>query len=618
MATLATLIVKLAADIGGFSAEMEKAELKAVRAAERIGRTWKRTGDQLANVGSRLTATLTAPIVAGAALSIKAASDEAESWNKVSVVFGDNAEAIKNWAKDSSTSLGVSRNAAYQAAGSFGNLFTTAGVVPDAVLNMSTSLVKLSGDLASFNNADPTDVMQSIQSALVGQIEPMRKYGVMLTQNSIAAKALELGLTDADGAMSDAAKMQAIYAIIMEQTKTAQGDFINTSDGLANQMRILRADIENTASSIGVMLLPYALQLLSWVREAVAWFTALDPSIQKNILIVLGLVAVLGPLLVIIGSVVSAIGTLIPIVQAVGTALAGVSLTALWPIALVIAALALLYFAWTNNWFGIRDKTQAVIDYLKGLIDGGMQFINDLTSGKLGWMSERWKATMDSIQMIIGNGLAIWSHIKQAWMNLMRGNWYMFGKEMHLIWKAIMRILEEMLGTSWENLKAVFSHALAKILDYFKNVDWAEVGMNILKGIGKGLLGALPMLISIVMKVGGAMMEAIKGYMSIRSPSKRMEMEVGWQMAAGTALGWSRGIGTLMPASMDGLSGSAVLPSFSGLSGVAAETGRGGGGGVQIVVPIDYRPFVSTADEREARNRLAPIIIDVVREYFNR
>src|SRR5512135_3835954 len=125
---------------------MEKAELKAVRAAERTGRAWQRTGDQLASVGNRMTTTLTLPIVAGAALSIKAASDENESWNKVTVVFGENADAIKKWAADSATSLGVSRNAAYQAAGSFGNLFVTAGVIPDKVLDMSTSLVKLSGD----------------------------------------------------------------------------------------------------------------------------------------------------------------------------------------------------------------------------------------------------------------------------------------------------------------------------------------------------------------------------------------------------------------------------------------------------------------------------------------
>ena len=58
-------------------------------------------------------------------------------------------------------------------------------------------------------------------------------------------------------------------------------------------------------------------------------------------------------------------------------------------------------------------------------------------------------------------------------------------------------------------------------------------------------------------------------------------------------------------------------PNFAGLTGVSAETVRGGAG-VSIVVPIEYKPFVSTADEREARTRLAPIIIDVIREYLNR
>jgi len=617
LTTLATLIVKLAADIGGFSAEMEKAELKAVRAAERTGRAWQRTGDQLANVGSRMTATLTVPIIGGAVLSVKAASDEAESWNKVTVVFGENADAIKKWASDSATSLGVSRNAAYQASGSFGNLFLTAKVLPDKILDMSTSLVKLSGDLASFHNADPTEVMQSIQSALVGQIEPMRKYGVMLTQDSIAAKALELGLVGANEEMNDAAKMQAIYAIIMEQTKTAQGDFLNTSNGLANQMRILKAEFTDTASSIGVMLLPYALQLLGWVREAVTWFTLLDPSIQRNILIVLGLVAVLGPLLVMIGSIVGAIGTLIPIFTAIGGALAAVSAPVWLTVGLIILALALLYMAWTNNWFGIREKTAAAIDWIKNLIGRGMQWIQDLTSGKLGWLSQLWDNAMNAIATVIENGLAIWRHIKQAWRNAQAGNWYMFGKEMHLIWDAIMRILGTLLGTAWENIKLIFSNALKKIIDYFKTINWGEVGMNILKGIANGMLGNLPMLIATAKKIGPAVLDAIKGFLSIHSPSKRFEMEVGWQMAAGTALGWQRGISRLMPTSLSGITGYAS-PSFAGLDSVAAGAGRGGAGGVSIVVPIEYKPFVSTADEREARTKLAPIIIDVIREYLNR
>ncbi len=616
MATLATLIVKLAADIGGFSAEMEKAELKSVRTAEKIGRAWQRTGDQLANAGSRLTTTLTLPIVAGAALSVKAASDEAESWNKVTVVFGKNADAIKQWASDSATSLGVSRNAAYQAAGSFGNLFVTAGVVPDKVLDMSTSLVKLTGDLASFHNADPTEAMQSIQSALVGQVEPMRKYGVMLSQDAISAKALELGLVGANEEMSDAAKMQAIYAIIMEQTKTAQGDLLNTSNGLANQMRFLTAELEDTASSIGTILMPYALQLLGWVREAVAWFSALDPSIQKNILIVLGLVAVLGPLLVIIGSVVSAIGTLIPIVTAIGTAL-GVVTAPVWiAIGLIIAALVLLYMAWQNNWFGIREKTAAVIEFIKGLIQRGMQFISDLTSGKLGWLSQLWKNAMDAIGSIIEAGLEIWRHLKQAWMNARRGNWYMFGKEMRDIWDVAMRLLANLLSLAWDNIKLIFENVIKKIIDKFKHIDWAQVGRDIINGIINGLLSLTSKIDSTIQKIAKGMVDAVQGFMGIHSPSSLMEMQVGVPMAQGVVVGWEQGLHQF-PVSLGGIPG-LTSPNFAGLTSVAAETVRGGAGGVSIVVPIEYKPFVSTADEREARTRLAPIIIDVIREYLNR
>ena len=87
--------------------------------------------------------------------------------------------------------------------------------------------------------------------------------------------------------LSASAKAQATYALIMEQTKTAQSDFARTSDGLANSMRTAKAQVADLAVQAGTMLLPYALQLVEGIKKLVTWFSNLDPKTMKTILTVM-------------------------------------------------------------------------------------------------------------------------------------------------------------------------------------------------------------------------------------------------------------------------------------------------------------------------------------------
>ncbi len=192
----------------------------------------------------------------------------------------------------------------------------------------------------------------------------------------------------------------------------------------------------------------------------------------------------------------------------------------------------------------------------------------------------------------------------------------MFGKEMRDIWDVAMRLLANLLSLAWDNIKLIFENVIKKILDKFKHIDWAQVGRDIINGIINGLLSLTVKLDSTIQKIAKGMVDAVQGFMGIHSPSSLMEMQVGVPMAQGVVVGWEQGLDQF-PVSLGGIPGF-TSPSFAGLTSVAAETVRGGAGGVSIVVPIEYKPFVSTADEREARTRLAPIIIDVIREYLNR
>jgi hypothetical protein len=191
---------------------------------------------------------------------VKGAVDEAsnlnESISKVNTVFGDSADEINAWAKTASTAFGQSRQQALEATGTFGNLFSALGFGGDAAKDMSIGLVELASDLASFNNISVDEAIIKLRAGIVGETEPLRTLGVNLSAAAVEAYALKNGLAASKDAITESDKVTARYAIIMEQTALAQGDFARTSTGLANSQRILAAQWTDLKATVGTALLP--------------------------------------------------------------------------------------------------------------------------------------------------------------------------------------------------------------------------------------------------------------------------------------------------------------------------------------------------------------------------
>lgn len=188
--------------------------------------------------------------------SITAASDLAETQSKVGVVFGKSGKDIDAWGKGAAQSLGLSQQAAEEAAGSLGNLFTGIGQSQGEAAKMSKSVVTLASDLASFNNIDPTEALDKLRSGLAGESEPLRALGVFLSEAKVKAQAMKMGLGGAHGELTEGEKILARYQIILAETATAQGDFARTSDGLANSERIKNAKLKDSEALLGKRLLP--------------------------------------------------------------------------------------------------------------------------------------------------------------------------------------------------------------------------------------------------------------------------------------------------------------------------------------------------------------------------
>jgi hypothetical protein len=358
MASISELVILLTAKDHA-SAEFQKVSDK-----------FKNVGAQMQKTGAAMSVAITAPFVLFAKDAIEGASSTEESLNKVRVVFGETAGEIEAFAKNAAKNLGMSNQSALEAAGTFGNLFDALGLGGPQATKMSKSILTLAADLASFNNIDPTEALEKLRSGLVGEAEPLRALGVNLNEAAVKAKAMQLGLGAAGRELTDAEKVTARYALIVDQTKNAQGDFARTADGLANSQRTAKAEAADLSAKMGKSLLPLMEEGTKLVRGLMERFMTLSPQVRTGILAFVGLVAVLGPLLIVLGSII----TIAPAVGAAFMLLTG-------PIGLIVLAITLLALVWATNLGDIQGKTQTVIGFLQDLFDGFKLFVLQLWRG---------------------------------------------------------------------------------------------------------------------------------------------------------------------------------------------------------------------------------------------
>jgi hypothetical protein len=201
--------------------------------------------------------------------AIQAASDFNEAVSKNKVVFGAISKEVEIFADKASTALGISETAALNAAGTFAIFGKSAGLAGKDLSDFSLNLVTLASDLASFNNTSVDDAITALGSALRGEAEPLRKYGVLLDDATLKAAATELGIYSGSKALTAQQKVLAAQKVIFDQTGDAQGDFARTSDGLAAQQKILGATFDDIQQKLGKAFLPIFLKVVTYLNDNV-------------------------------------------------------------------------------------------------------------------------------------------------------------------------------------------------------------------------------------------------------------------------------------------------------------------------------------------------------------
>lgn len=269
-----------------------------------LGRTIERQSRNFKVAGAALTAMAVGAAFVGFKF-VQAASDAEEMRSKFNVVFGELADGVAAWAQETATAVNRSQYDFVRWLAALQDTFVPLGYARDQAAEFSKQLVTLAVDVASFNNAVEADVIRDFQSALVGNTETVRKYGIILTEANTKQEIYNQGWADSDDQITDAMKVQARLNIIMAGTSDAQGDAARTAESFANQMRGLQAQVQQLSIALGQQLLPIAKDIVGAIRAMVEWVNQLPEGLVRVSLVVGGLATafglIAGPILLFLG-----------------------------------------------------------------------------------------------------------------------------------------------------------------------------------------------------------------------------------------------------------------------------------------------------------------------------
>ena len=236
----------------------------------------KAVGNVVVNVGKKIWST------------IEKSSDYTETLHLFDVAMGNTEYAYKGtmvsakeYAEIVSDIMGIDTKEWMNNQGIFMTLATGFGVASERASIMSKNLTQLSYDLSSFYNMDVEDAFLKLKSGLAGELEPLRAIGYDLSQAKLEATALELGIDKAVSSMTQAEKAELRYYAIMTQVTETHGDMAETLNQPANQLRVLKAEVNMAAREIGNLFIPALNAILPYAISAAKVIGSLATSIAS-------------------------------------------------------------------------------------------------------------------------------------------------------------------------------------------------------------------------------------------------------------------------------------------------------------------------------------------------
>ena len=370
--------------------------------AGKSAQAWGRFKESFNGTGGLAAVASTGALTLSVNKMIEAARSASEAQALFDQVFQENAEGVREWSTELAQQINRSATELQGQAAQFQQVL--ASMIPDRAQasEMSTTLAGLAQDISAFYDISEGDALAKLRSGLTGETEPLKALGIVLSANAVEAKALQMGLAGTATALTEADKVAARYALIMQLTADAQGAATREASSLSNQQKGLNGALNDAYRALGQNLLPAMTSIVTAIAGIVRAFNELSPETQRFIAYAVALGAALGPLLTTLGLIAMAIP---PITTAIGLLLSPVGLAAAAIAGLVAAGVALY-----QNWdelkarFPVLEQAVAAVgklfDWLRGKVQqvaAAIREVGSLVAEAKNWGTDTVQGAVDGI-----------------------------------------------------------------------------------------------------------------------------------------------------------------------------------------------------------------------------
>ena len=263
--TVDTLLVRIEADLSDVRRGLKNIEKQTQQTQQRVSNSMGKMGTAIKGALGVAAVGIIGRFIAQ---NVRLASSVEEMQAKSSVVFGQFVGDVRKDLEAFGNAVGRSTFELEGMASSVQDTFVPLGFARGEAAKLSTQLTKLAVDVASFNNESDTQTMQAIQSALVGNHEAVRRFGIVITEAELQAELFRMGIRQNAADVDAQTKVQARLNLILAGTTDAHGDAARTADSFANQSKALGAALEELTVTVLTPLLPKLADIMGGFTKA--------------------------------------------------------------------------------------------------------------------------------------------------------------------------------------------------------------------------------------------------------------------------------------------------------------------------------------------------------------
>lgn len=521
MADGGSVIFKFEGDNKG----LEKSTNSATKTLASMGSTALKTAGVItATMGAAFTGVVTA--------SVKARGEIEQQMGGTEAVFGEYAEQVQKMATESFDKMGTSANDYMATINKMGSLMKGSGIDTKKAMDLSSQAMQRAADVASVMGISMESAMESIAGAAKGNFTMMDNLGVAMNATTIEAYALEKGINKTYNTMSNSEKIQLAMEMFLEKSAYAAGNYAKENKTLAGSISTLKASWSNFLAGAGDLgqVVGAATNSVNIIIQTVS---EAIPSIIENLTTYLPQLVETGTTLLnsilagITQNLPALMQTAITIIETIGNwiiqnlpqiLLTGMQIT----MSLIQGIAQMLPSLIPQAVNAVVTLVEGLLDNIDLLIDAGIQLIIGLAEGLI----EAIPQLIDKIPVIIEK---IINAITNNLPKLVEMGIVLIVKLAVGLIKAIPQLVSKI-----PEIIAALVNGLANGIS-----SMAEMGLNLIKGLWQGIKDAGAWLWSKISGFFGGIVDKIKGFFGIHSPSTLFRNAIGKNMALGIGVGFS-------------------------------------------------------------------------------